>query len=132
MSKEEIHDFGIEVVVNSIKTEGYEIIDVNTKTGINPQIVAKKDDQNIFIAVRTECYPNKGVLEESVHFDMIEHSKKHNAIPYFASVGIANSDGKTEEEMGQPIRGGGFYVAYEGLLIITTSDRVKIVEETDE
>jgi hypothetical protein len=41
-------------------------------------------------------------------------------------VGIANASGKTEAEMGTPVKGAGFYVSYEGLLVIARSDRVKI------
>lgn len=58
---------------------------------------------------------------------MIDHADKHDAIPYFASVGICNSNGKNEEEMSLPVKGAGFYVSYEGMLIITRSDRVRII-----
>jgi hypothetical protein len=121
MSIEEIHEFGIEIVFNQLKKEGYEIQSVNTDLGMNPQIIAKKGSQLAFIAVRTACYPEKGQLEESVHFQMIEHADKHSAIPYFASVGIANADGTTAAEMAIPIKGSGFHVAYEGMVIIARS-----------
>lgn len=127
MSVEEIHDFGIEIVFNQLKKEGYEIQSINTKLGVNPQIIAKKDNQLAFIAVRTECYPKKGQLEESVHFQMIEHSNRHGAIPYFASVGIANTNGKTDEEMGVPVKGAGFFAAYNGLVIIASSNNVVMI-----
>jgi hypothetical protein len=129
MTDEEIHDFGIEIVFNQLKKEAYKIQSVNTKFGVNPQIIAKKGTQLAFIAVRTACYPEKGKLEESVHFQMIEHADKHGAIPYFASVGIANANAKTEDEMRVPVKGAGFHVAYEGMQIITRSDRVKILNE---
>jgi hypothetical protein len=60
---------------------------------------------------------------------MIENADKHNAIPYFACVGIANAEGKTDEEMSIPKKGAGFHVAYEGLLIISNSDRVKVCKK---
>jgi len=129
MTIEEIHDFGIEIVFNQLKKEGYEIQSVNTEIGVNPQIIAKKGSQLVFIAVRTARYPEKGILEESVHFQIIEHADKHGAIPYFASVGIANADATTEEEMSVPVKGAGFHVAYEGMLIIARSDRVRILDE---
>jgi len=72
MTEEEIHDFGIEIVVGQLKKEGYEIESVNTDLGMNPQVVGRKDNQLAFVAVRTACYPEKGQLEESVHFQMIE------------------------------------------------------------
>jgi hypothetical protein len=60
---------------------------------------------------------------------MIEHADKHGAIPYFVSVGIANADGTTEAEMAIPIKGSGFHAAYEGMIIIARSNRVKIWNE---
>ena len=129
MSLEEIHDFGIEMVFNQLKKEGYEIQSVNTEFGVNPQIVARNGNQLAFIAVRTACYPAKGQLEESVHFQMTEYADKYGAIPYFASVGIANADATTKEEMAIPIKGAGFYVAYEGMEIIARSDRVKVLSD---
>ncbi len=129
MTTEEIHNFGIEIVFNQLKKEGYEIQSVNTELGKNPQIIAKRENQLTFIAVRTACYPGKGQLEESVHFQMIEHADKHGAIPYFASVGIANADETTEADMATPIKGSGFHVAYEGMVIIARSDGVKIWDE---
>ena len=85
MSPEEIHNFGVEIVFNQLKKDGYEVESVNTKIGVDPQIIAKKDGILAFIAVRTAGYPEKGKLEKSVHFQMMENAKKFKAIPYFAS-----------------------------------------------
>lgn len=126
MSPEEIHNFGIEVVSNYLKKDGYEIISVNGELGFNPQIIATKNGSKAFVVTRTACYPNNGILEDSTHFEMINFAEKHNATPYFASVGICNAEGKNEEEMSLPIKGGGFFVSYNGMLIITRSDRVKV------
>src|SRR5690606_7542977 len=127
MSLDEIHDFGIEVVISHLKKEGYEIDGVKPKIGVNPQIIARKAGILAFIAVRTACYPEKGVLEPNVHFQMIDFSDSHKAIPYFASVGICNADGTTEKEMSIPIKGAGFHVSFEGLVIIARSDRVSVL-----
>ena len=104
MTMEEIHDFGIEIVFTQLKKEGYKIQSVNTEYGMNPQIIGKKGNKLAFIAVRTACYPGKGQLEELVHFQMIGHADKNNAIPYFASVGIANADATTDEERAIPVQ----------------------------
>jgi hypothetical protein len=119
MTIDDIHDFGVEVVFNQLKKEGYEILSVNTKVGINPQIVAKKGNELAFIVVRTACYPGKGQLEEFIRFQMIEHAREQVATPYFASVGIANANAETDDEMSVPVKGAGFYVAYEGIELIT-------------
>ena len=102
MTSEEIHDFGVEIVARHLEKEGHEIKDLNSDLGKNPQIVAEKDGRLFFIAVRTACYPEKGKLEDFIHFQMLEHADKHHAIPYFASVGIANAEAKTEAEMSVP------------------------------
>jgi len=129
MTSTEIHSFGIEIVYNQIKKDGYEIISVNSQIDMNPQIVAYKDGILAFIEVRTDIYPKKGVLEEGIHAQIIEHAKKHDAIPYFASVGIANADAKTEDERSIVKRGGKFYISFEGLLIIANSDQIKILDK---
>ena len=126
MTEAEIHDFGTEIVLGQLQKEGYEIVAVDTKIGVNPQIFAKKEGRDAFIVVRTACYPKTGQLEEIVHFQMIEHAKKHNATPYFASVSIARADGETEGEASVPVRGAGFYGIYKGLGIITDSEHVKV------
>lgn len=126
MTAEEIHRFGIQIVLEDLERNDFKILSVTTEIGRNPQIVAKKEDQLAFVAVRTASYPDKGRLEEHVHFQMIEHADKFGAIPYFASVGIANAGANTEGERGIAIKGAGFHVSYEGLLIISRSDRVRV------
>lgn len=132
MSAAEIHEFGIEVVFQQLQKDGHEILAVNTDLGKNPQIVAKKDNQLQFILVRTACYPKKGEIEnDSVAMQAIAHADLNNATCYFASVGIANSSGKTDSEMAVPTKGAGFFVAFEGLVILTRSDRVKVWHARD-
>ena len=116
MTEGEIHEFGIQVVAEQLEKEGYEIQSVATDMNINPQIVAKKDDETAFILVRTDCYPSKGDLRDYVLINrLIAKASEHNAICYLASVGIANSQAEDDEGMSVPIRGSGFYVAYSGL-----------------
>jgi hypothetical protein len=118
MTAEEIHEFGIEIVSNELKKDGYEILTTNNSIEVNPQITARKGSQLAFIVVRTACYPDKGTIEEATHFQMIDHADEFDAIPFFASVGLANAEATTEEE--------GFYAAYEGLTIMSRSDRAHI------
>jgi hypothetical protein len=128
MTDEEIHNFGIDVVADDLKNDGYEILRVNYTMGMNPQIAARKGDQLAFIVVRTACYPDKGRLEEAAHFQIIEHADEFDAIPFFASVGVANAEATTEEQKGIPVRGAGFHAEYDGIVIISRSDPVQIWE----
>jgi hypothetical protein len=131
MTSEEIHEFGIRTVFDYIKKEGHEIVSVNADVSLNPQIIAKKNGQLEFIVVRTACYPSKGEIENNkVAMNCIEHADKHKATLYFASVGIANSQGKSDAEMAVPVKGAGYYVAFEGLVLLTRSDRVKVMNRS--
>ena len=118
MTEAEIHDFGIEVVVGFLRREGHEIVEVHTKLGVNPQIAARKDGQLEVVVVRTACYPAKGALDASLKASHIAHAEKCGAICYSASVGIANSSGKTDAEMAIPIKGAGYYVSFSGIELL--------------
>ena len=132
MSPAEIHDFGIEVVFGQLQKDGYEVVAVNTELGSNPQIVARKDGQLHIVVVRTACYPNKGTIESDASaLQCIAHADAKGAICHFASVGIANSSGTTEAEMATPSKGAGFFVSYEGMVILTRSDRVRVLGSKD-
>jgi hypothetical protein len=119
MTSQEIHDFGIQIASGLLEDEGYEIQSVNKELGLNPQIIAKKENHSAYIAIRTGCYPGEGELEESDHSKMKELAELVGAVPFFGSVGIANSDSKTEEGMGIPIKGAGFNAKWSGLIKIT-------------
>ena len=130
MTAADIHDFGIEVVIKECQKEGYTVESANNELGQNPQIVAKKNGKLIFVFVRTACYPDKGKMEsDRLHFRCIEHAERFNALPYFASVGICNSSGETEAEMATPIKGAGYYVAYEGMLLMAPTDGVTLMSD---
>ena len=118
MTKAEIHDFGVEVVFSYMKREAHEIVAVNTDVLVNPQIVAKKNGQLEFVIVRTACYPTKGIVEPEVRAQCIEQAKKAGAVCYFASVGIANASGTNDAEMGLPIKGAGYHVAFNGIELL--------------
>ena len=66
--------------------------------------------------VRTATYPQMGVLTPEVAAKVSMHALRHNAVCRFASVGVANANGETDEEMGRPELGGEFYINYNGLL----------------
>ena len=133
MTEEEIHDFGIQVVVKDLQKEGHEIVSVETDLGREPQIVAKIQGRQAFISVRTAMYPGNGQLTDLALVDrLISHAKTHHATPYFGSVGIANSkgvDAGDEDQSSKPVRGAGFYVNYRGLQILASADRVKVLDQ---
>lgn len=128
MTREEIQDFGVQIVYEEMARDGYEILGANPSLAMTPQIVARKNGRLCFVVVRTDVYPNKGKLaDDREAFYNLEHAERNNALCYFASVGICNSaaaEAGDEKAMGIPVRDGGFYVDFDGLKVLTAIDRI--------
>jgi hypothetical protein len=120
MTAADIHAFGVEIVFKQLEKDGWVIdsADILADIRSEPQIVAKKDGELAFFVVRTAVYPARGRFEEGqeVFETLVRHANEHGASCYFASVGIANSEGKTEEEMSMPVKGVGYNVEFNGLV----------------
>ena len=113
---EALHFFGIRVVYKHLIDEGYDVLNVRREPGINPQILAKKNEVLYFIVVRTAAFPQMGILTPDVASQVSLHALRHKAVCRFASVGVANALGKTDEDMGQPREDGEYYINFKGLL----------------
>ena len=128
MTREEIHDFGVQVVYEEMMKAGYEILGADPSPAVTPQIVARKDGRLCFVVVRTDVYPNRGKLADDRELLYnLEHAERNNVLCYFAGVGICNAaatDAGDETAMGVPVREGGFYVDFDGLKVMTTLGRV--------
>lgn len=120
MTGGDIHAFGVEIVFRQLEQDGWVIdsADVAVDIATKPQIVAKKEGELAFFVVRTSMYPGRGRFEEGQEsFEtLVHHAKAHGASCYFASVGIANSEAKTEGEMSVPVKGAGYNVEFDGLV----------------
>ena len=116
----DIHAFGIEIVFKQLEKDEWIIESADALADImsEPQIVASKLGERAFFIVRTAVYPNRGRFEEGneVYETLVRHAKAHGATCYFASVGIANSEGKTEEAMSVPVKGVAYNVEFNGLV----------------
>ena len=120
MSKHDIHSFGIEIVCKQLMKDGWTIESADGDADIenHPQIIAAKDGETAFFVVRTDMYPGRGRFEEGQEAfeNLVRHASAHGAMCYFASVGIANSTGTTDQEMAVPVKGVGYNVQFEGLI----------------
>ena len=127
LSKQEVIEFGLRYAYGALSKDGFEILSVRPEPEIDPQIVAKKDDQLYFIVVRTEVFPEVGDLPSLSRINQIrEHAQKHQALAKFISIGLMNAEAKNEDDRSQLHKGGEFYVNYSGLhelIRITGSDR---------
>lgn len=115
LSPDELHFLGIKVVYKDLVDKGYKIINVRRETDVNPQILVRGNNQFWFVVVRTACFPDMGVLKPDVAAKVMAHARKHKAHCYFASVGIANANSDTEEEMACPVKDGEYFINYKGL-----------------
>lgn len=115
MEYEDLHFFGIKVVYKDLVDKGYEVLNVRKETDVDPQILARKNGQLYFIVVRTARFPRMGVLKPDVAADVAKYALRHKAVCQFASVGVANAKGNSDEEMGIPEIGGEYYINYNGL-----------------
>ena len=120
MTKTDIHAFGVEIVYKQLEMDGWIIdsADVEADLASEPQIIASKDGDLAFFVVRTDIHPGRGRFEEGQDaFDrLVNHAKDHGATCYFASVGIANSEGESDVEMATPLKGVAYHVQFDGLI----------------
>jgi hypothetical protein len=119
MTALDIHAFGIEIVHGQLVASGWSIesVDVYADPLELPQIIAVKDGELGFFVVRTDIYPKRGRIEGEETFQkLVRYANSRGGSCYFASVGIANAEGKTEEEMAIPVKGVAYHVAFDGLV----------------
>jgi hypothetical protein len=57
MTHDEIHDFGIEVVLGQLKKDGFSINEVDTNINSLISIIASIDKAMFAVAVKTEIFP---------------------------------------------------------------------------
>jgi len=117
MSAQEIHEFGIRVVADSIQNLGFAIEEIFTDISINPQIIAKQKRNLIFILVRTESFPKKGVIRNKNFINQFQkYSERMGAKSFFASVGVCNAYGITDLEKSSLYKNGKFHIDFQGLI----------------
>ncbi len=125
MTDADIHAFGVEIVYKQLQDAEWiiESADVFAKRETHPQIVAHKDGEIGFFVVRTAVHPHRGRIEGEETFQtLVSHANSHGASCYFASVSIANSTGKTDQEMSVPLKGVAYHVAFDGLVKMELPD----------
>lgn len=120
MTDADIQAFGVEIVFKQLEKDGWVVESAYPRSDLltEPQIIANKDGELAFFIVRTAVYPLRGRFSEgqAVFEHLIQHAMAHGASCYFASVGIANSEGTTEAERSTPVKGVGYNVEFDGLV----------------
>ena len=137
MTAEELHAFGIDTILPFLKKEGVTVEGVNHDLKLTPQIIGQRWGSLAFIYVRTAMLPRMGSLTETQFMHGLGWADSHRATAFFASVGLicTNFPDKspvTNDADGRlPIRHGGFMANYEGLVVMTTSDHVRVWGQSD-
>lgn len=120
MTDADIHAFGVEILFKQLEKDGWTVESADALADIasEPQVVANKEGELAFFVVRTAVYPNRGRFDEGKQaFEtLVKHAKEHGASCYYASVGIANGDANSEEEMSVPVKGAQFQIQFDGLV----------------
>lgn len=118
LNDDELHFIGIKAVYTHLIDNGYEVIAVRKELEVNPQILAKKDGEFQLVVVKTRRFPEMGILFPHVASQVIYLAKQRGGKALFASVGVANGSGLTDEEMSKPMKNGEYYINFNGLLPI--------------
>lgn len=116
LNDEDLHLLGIKVVYKHLVDKGYEVITVRKELEVNPQILAKLDDEYHLIVVKTRRFPEMGILFPHVASQVIHLATQRGGKVWFASVGIANGDTEDEEMMSKPMRNGKYIINFKGLI----------------
>lgn len=118
MTKEEIHDFGVEIVAGQLQQAGYKILLYNPKLGSFPSIVAENKDEVIAVIVLTDIAPNQPKMRMTERFGIIGYCNGYKTKPAFASVSIGSTDGERFNKS-LALVGDGYYAKYTGLEYIS-------------
>lgn len=121
MNEQEIHEFGLQVLVQYLESHGYEIEFAQPEKNSLPHLAAKKGDQLVFVIAATDVYPNKGKISEADKTAVLEHAAQFDAQVACAYLGLANADGVEsgdKELIGKAYRGARFMTDFSGLEFI--------------
>ena len=125
MNTQEIHEFGLQVLLQHLTEKGFEIEFAQPNKSEIPHVVAKQGEQLIFILVATDVYPNKGTIADSDKQALLEHAQTFAAQSACAYLGIANADGvvnKDKEFCAKAFKNAQFYTDFSGLEFIHFED----------
>ena len=112
--EQDIHTLGLSYIYNYLDREGYTIYEVNTDPHHHFQIVAKRDDELIVVAVRTTCHPEIGAMDKTLQQQLIKESESIYAIPQVARLAVTPLESSGLEIDGLPV-GKEYRVTFDGI-----------------
>ncbi|MRI01464.1 Na(+)-translocating NADH-quinone reductase subunit F [Kriegella sp. EG-1] len=92
LTDQELHNLAMNIVGRELEANGFEFMGVNSSPEKNPQFVCLKDKKLHFIIVRSIPFPEDPTVYNSVFMSkMKDHALKHEAMVYYAGVGLFNA-----------------------------------------
>lgn len=125
MNEQEIHEFGLEILVKYLFDKGYEIKMVQPEIEQIPHMIITKNDLEIFVVAATGVYPTKGAVADASKAALIENALKHGAQAAMARLGIVNAAGVElgqKDLLGKAYKDAKFLTDFSGLEFIQFED----------
>lgn len=117
MTKEEIHDFALEVIFGILKNDGYEILHMNRDYGVNPSYVCEKEGKKYAIHLSSDIAPNHPTLSSTDKNQLIKYCDLHDLNPVFCPVSFGAIDAERFDK-GIALVGDGYYCNFKGFEFI--------------
>lgn len=118
MTKEELHDFGVEVVAGYLKQNGYKIHEYHPMYGMYPSIVAENKKEVIAVIVQSDVAPNVPEIKLTDKFGIIGYCNGFKTKPCYASVSFGSIDPERFDKS-IALVGDGYNVRFTGLEYIS-------------
>lgn len=115
MTREELHEFGLGLVIAFLNNQKGNLIRSNCNLGNEyPHLVVESPKKELlYIWIKTEMYPTMpSIASIENHEEIIKISKQFNAIPVFAGLRLSCVSTK---ENSIPFCGGGYIAEFTGL-----------------
>ncbi len=93
LTKQELHNLGMNMVGKKLQKMGYEFVAINSELKKHPQFVLfKKGEPTIFVLVKVSQNLQNPNEYDTIWMETFKvHAKKQNAKVWFAGIGIANA-----------------------------------------
>lgn len=121
MNEQEIHEFGLQILVQWLEGKGYIVEFVQPDKKSLPHVFANIGGCLTLILVSTDVYPNKGGIAEEDKAAVLDLAKQLDANCACAYLGIANSAGVEHNDKdlaSRPYKNAEFVTDFGGLEFI--------------
>lgn len=116
-SNQNIHELGINYVIDLLDRVGFTIHDVNKDPGHHFQLFTAVNDKALLIAVRTAWHPDAGVIDNATRDKLIKESEQRDAVPHFAGISLTSMN-RNDIQVDKISKGGEYKVIFNGMTVV--------------